>query len=192
MQPLARLSNGQSVLLRMFTPADREAVVEAFRRLSTESRYHRFWDTQKEIPDSVLNRFLNPKPGLHETWAAQHPDAPDEPGYGGASFWRNEDEPWRAEISLTVADEAHHTGVGTVLMAVLWIRAKRSGITEFFGHVLPDNYAMLDWVRSLGAMPRLERGQYVFRLELDETKLRATPTADRLKARLHEAEQWGL
>lgn len=192
MQPVARLANGQSVLLRLFTPADRAAVLEAFARLSPESRYHRFWDSQKGPPDSVLNRFLNPRPGLHETWAAQRPEVPDEPGYGGASFWRSEEEPWRAEISLTVADEAQHTGVGTVLLAVLWRRARHCGITEFFGYILPDNYAMLDWMRALGATPRLARGQYTFRLPLDESTLRDSPTSTHLRARLAEAAGWGL
>ncbi len=189
---LAHLAHGQTVLLRLFTPADRAAVVEAFRRLSPESRYHRFWDAQKGPPDSLLNRFLNPRPGLHETWAALPPEAPDEPGHGGGSFWRSEEEPWTAEISLTVADEMQHSGVGTVLLAMLWHRAKRSGITEFHGYVLPDNYAMLDWMRALGAALKLQSGAYTFWLPLDEASLRESPTANRLRRRLAEVEAWAV
>ena len=192
MPPIAQLAHGQPVLLRLFTPADREAVVEAFRRLSPDSQYHRFWANQEVLPDSLLNRFLNPRPGLHETWAAQDPARPDEPGYGGGSFWRSEDEPWRAEISLTVADECQHSGVATVVLAVLWARALEAGITEFYGHVLADNYAMLDWMRALGATLKLTGGQYLFHLSLDESKLKATSTGDRLKARLREVEAWDL
>lgn len=192
MQPVAQLTNGQAVLVRLFTPADRGAVLEAFRRLSPDSRYHRFWDAQKAPPDSVLNRFLNPRPGLHETWAAQRPEAPDEPGYGGGSFWRSEEEPWRAELSLTVADEAQHTGVGTVLLAVLWHRARHAGIEELCGYILPDNYAMLDWMRALGAKLRLESGQYFFHLPLKEEGLKDSKTAVRLRERLAEVAGWGL
>lgn len=176
------------LLLRLITSADREAVQEAFRRLSPDSRYYRLWSNQQSLPDSLLNRFLNPRPGRHETWAAQHPEAPNEPGCGGASFWREEASPELAEISLTVADECQHTGVGTVLLAVLWLRAKATGIREFFGCVLPDNYAMLDWLRALGATLKLERGHFTFRLPLDEASLKASPTAGRLKMRIREIE----
>jgi GNAT superfamily N-acetyltransferase len=184
--PIVQLENGTPLLLRLITPEDRDAVIEAFRRLSPDSRYYRLWSKQQALPDSLLNRFLHPEPGLHESWVALHPESPTEPGCGGASFWRDESQPERAEISLTVADESQHTGVGTVLLAVLWHRAKAAGISEFFGHVLTDNYAMLDWLRALGAALRLERGQFTFRLRLDVEGLKASPTAEKLKQRLRE------
>jgi GNAT superfamily N-acetyltransferase len=187
-QLLLKLRDGTPVLLRMFSPADRAAVQEAFRRLSLDSHYYRFWTQHRELPDSLLNRFLNPEPGLHETWAVLDPAAADEPGHGGGSFWRQEDEPWRAEISFTVADEVQHRGVGTLLLALLWIRAREAGINQFFGVVLPDNYAVLDWFRSLGARVTLHGGQYAFELELDETRLKTTPTAVRFKEKLREVE----
>lgn len=182
------LRDGTPVLLRMFTPADRAAVQEAFRRLSLDSHYYRFWTQHRELPDSLLTRFLNPEPGLHETWAALDPARPDEPGQGGGSFWRLENEPWRAEISFTVADEVQHRGVGSLLLALLWTRAREVGITEFFGVVLPDNYTVLDWFRALGARVTLHGGQYVFELELEESKLKPTPTTERFKQRLREME----
>jgi GNAT superfamily N-acetyltransferase len=185
---LFELADGTPVLLRTFLPEDRKAVEEAFRRLSRESRYYRFWSRQEEIPDSILNRFLNSRPGHHETWAVQDPASPDEPGYGGGSFWRSDTEPDLAEISLTVADEAQHRGVGTLLLAWLWLRAKAAGIQRLHGAVLADNYTVLDWFRALGATIKMERGQYAFELQLDEALLKDTRAAERLKARLREME----
>lgn len=190
--PIVHLANGTALLLRLITPADREAVLEAFRRLSPDSRYYRLWSHQQTLPDSLLNRFLNAEPGQHETWAALHPEAPDEPGCGGASFWRSAAQPERAEISLTVADECQHCGVGTVLLAALWLRARKAGIAQFFGHVLPDNYGMLDWLRALGARLRLEAGQFTFHLPLEEGELKQTPTSTRLGSRLRELGALGL
>lgn len=184
-----KLRDGTPVLLRMFTPADKEAVREAFRRLSPDSHYYRFWSQNRELPASLLNRVLNPEPGLHETWAMLDPSRPDEPGQGGASFWRHEVEPWRAEVSFTVADEVQHRGIGTVLLALLWVRARLTGITQFYGVVLPDNYTVLDWFRALGARVKLHGGQYEFELELDEDRLKETPTAVRFKERLKEIEE---
>lgn len=190
--PIVRLENGTALLLRLITPEDRAAVLEAFRRLSPDSRYYRLWSHQQTLPDSLLNRFLNAEPGQHETWAALHPEAPAEPGCGGASFWRSKTDPDHAEISLTVADECQHSGVGTVLLAALWLRARKAGITGFFGHVLPDNYAMLDWLRAMGARLSLETGQFTFHLPLEVDALRPTPTAARLKARLQELGALGV
>jgi GNAT superfamily N-acetyltransferase len=186
--PVIHLENGAAVLLRLLAPEDREAVIESFRRLSPDSRYYRLWSNQRTLPDSLLNRFLHAEPGQHETWAALHPESPLEPGCGGASFWRSEAHPEQAEISLTVADECQHSGVGTVLLAVLWLRARRAGIGEFFGHVLPDNYAMLGWMRALGARLKLERGQFVFHLPLEADALKPTPAGARFASRLRELE----
>jgi len=175
------LHDGTPVLLRLFVPADREAVTEAFRRLSVDSRYYRFWNGQEQIPDSVLNRFLNPVPGQHETWAAQDPQHPNEPGYGGASYWRSETDPDSAEVSFTVADEMQHRGLGTLLLAVLWLKAAAAGVSCFYGVVLSDNYTVLNWFRSLGANMRMDRGQYSFELKLNEAGLKDTAVSGRLK-----------
>ncbi len=183
---IVHLADGTPLLLRLITPADREAVLEAFRRLSPDSRYYRLWSSQQTIPDSLLNRFLNAEAGQHESWAALDPAKPAEPGCGGASFWRSASHPEEAEISLTVADESQHCGVGTVLMAMLWRRAVKVGIQRFTGCVLPDNYRMLDWLRALGVRLRLERGQFAFALPLDEKGLKATSTSAKLAARLRE------
>lgn len=184
--PLVHLEDGTAVLLRLFVPSDREAVQEAFRRLSRDSRYYRFWSRQESVPDSLLNSFLNAEPGLHETWAAQDPLKPDEPGMGGGSFWRSKTDSSAAEISFTVADECQHQGVGTLLLAVLWLRAELSGIREFHGYALSDNYAVLDWFRALGAAPKLEHGHFHFVLALDRARLKPTPTASKLCAWLEQ------
>lgn len=186
--PIIHLQDGTPLLLRLINSEDREAIIEAFRRLSPDSRYYRLWSSQQTLPDSLLNRLLNAEPGWHETWVALDPAAPTEPGCGGASFWRSKTRPDQAEISLTVADECQHCGVGTVLLATLWIRAAKAGINEFFGHVLPDNYGMLDWMRALGATLKLAGGQFVFHLPLAVPRLKPSPTSARLVGRLQELE----
>jgi RimJ/RimL family protein N-acetyltransferase len=190
--PIVHLANGTALLLRLIVPEDREVVLEAFRRLSPDSRYYRLWSSQQTLPDSLLNRFLHAEPGKHESWAALDPATPTEPGCGGASYWRVDASPEQAEISLTVADECQHTGVGTVLLAVLWLRASAVGVREFFGHVLPDNHRMLDWMRALGARIKLESGQFVFHLPLHIPSLKLTLTSERFIARLEELQRMGF
>ncbi len=180
------LRDGAPVLLRPFAPEDRDILLEAFNNLSPDAHYYRFWNHVKGVPDSLLNRILNSEPGLHESWGAQDPARPNEPGYGGASYWRNTNSPSEAEVSFIVADEAQHRGIATALLAVIWLRAKEIGVTHLYGHVLPDNYTVLDWFRSLGASFRYAAGTYTFTLSLDEAHLRDTPTAARFKTLLSE------
>lgn len=183
--PLA-LDDGTPVILRPVGPGDRDAVVAAFARLSPESRYYRFWTRHQRLPDSILQRFLQADQVRQGVWAALDPARPDEPGYGAGSWWRSESDASAAEVSFTVADEVQHRGVGTLLLAVLWSAARRRGITRFVGHALPDNYAVLDWFRSLGAAVEIEPGQYIMTLSLDEEVLPRRGAAERLRRRLQE------
>ncbi|TLD68228.1 GNAT family N-acetyltransferase [Phragmitibacter flavus] len=174
------LADGAPVLIRPLVEEDREAVMEAFRRLSPDSRYYRFWSRREGVSEQLLQRFLNSEPGVHETWLAQDPERLGEPGYGGGSYWRSEEWPEAAEVSLVVADEAQHRGIGTLLLALVWVRAYQMGVREFFGFVLPDNYSVLDWFRALGATMKYEGGQYRFVLSLDPGRLKDTNSARRL------------
>ena len=76
--------------------------------------------------------------------------------------------------------------MGTLLLAVLWLRAVQFDIHEFHGYTLADNYAVLDWFRSLGATMKLESGHFHFVLKLDEESLKPTATSGKLRARLEE------
>lgn len=176
-----RLPDGTPVLLRPIVPADREAVREAFRRLSPDSRYYRFWTRQEQMPDSLLQRFLCSDHFSQDVWAAQDPTQPLEIGYGAASWFRDAQDPTLAEVSLTIADEAQHRGFGTLLLAVLWRRARQRGISRFFGVALAENQTAVEWFRALGAHITWAHGQYTFHLPLEMGLLPANPTAQRLR-----------
>jgi GNAT superfamily N-acetyltransferase len=180
------LDDGTPVLVRPVEASDREAVVAAFARLSPDSRYFRFWTRYERLPDSILRRFLTADHVRQSVWAALDPERPDEPGYGAGSWWRDATCPEVAEVSFTVADEVQHRGLGTLLLAVLWSAARPMGIRRFIGHALPDNHAVLDWFRALGATIEAASGQLTMRLDLEEPALPTTATADHLRARLAE------
>lgn len=167
--------------MRPIGPDDREAVVEAFRRLSPDARYYRFWARYEKLPDSILKRFLYSDQINQSVWAAMDPSRPTELGFGAGSWWREMTDTTEAEISFTVADEAQHQGIGTLLLGLLWHLARKQGIQQFRGYALPDNYAVRDWFRHLGAQMTLEGGQIVMRLSLDPTQLRDSRPSDRLK-----------
>lgn len=178
---MVHMPDGTPVLLRPIGPEDREAVREAFRRLSPDSRYYRFWTRQEQMPDSLLQRFLHSDHVSQDVWAAQDPTRTHEIGYGAGSWFRDARDPTLAEVSFTIADEVQHRGFGTLLMAVLWRRAQQRDITRFFGVALPENQTAVEWFRALGAHITWAHGQYTFHLPLDAARLPHTSAAQRLR-----------
>ena len=83
-----------------------------------------------------------------------------------------------------MADDAQHRGVGTLLLAVLWLSARAEGIRRFVAHVLPENDAARAWFGALGAAAGHGLGHVLFTLPLDEAKLQDSPAAMRLRAAL--------
>ena len=183
------LRDGTPVLLRPVTPEDEGLIIRAFEKLSVHSRYYRFWSRLNEMPATLAKRLADDDNGRHIVWAAQHPDSPLEPGLGAASIWQSASDPQEAEISFTIADEAQHRGVGTLLLAVLWLAAEERGIHRFLAHALADNYAVKDWFLALGASVELSGSQLSFTLSVDRGKLPTSRQASSLIRWLEELGQ---
>ncbi len=90
-------------------------------------------------------------------------------------------------MSFTVADEWQHRGLGSLLLAVLWLDAQARGIRALVGHALADNFAATDWFSGLGAVGSVNAGQIRWVLPLDETLLPESSAARRLQRALAEA-----
>ena len=117
------LRDGTPVIVRPLLEEDRALVAEAYRRLSPEARYQRFWTrTGEMLGDAMLDRLVKQDSVQHMTWAVVDP-ARKFPGVGGASWWRNAANPQEAEISAMVLDADQRRGIGTLLLAVMWLSA---------------------------------------------------------------------
>jgi len=181
------LRDGTPVIVRPLLEEDRAAVVEVYRRLSPEARYQRFWThTGEMIGDAMLDRLLEQNPARHETWAVLDP-AREFPGIGGASWWRDVAKPDEAEISALVLDDDHGRGIGTLLLAVMWLSAFRAGLEHLVGYSLADNRRAANWMRDCGGQGSWDGYKLVFRWELDNLDtLPETPAAADLAAWLAE------
>jgi GNAT superfamily N-acetyltransferase len=183
-----RLNDGTPVIARPLTPADRHYVAEGYRRLSPEARYQRFWVRDGEIiGDAMLDRLLTGELPGHAIWTVFDPARKGFPGMGAASFWRSEKDPADAEISATVMDGDQGRGVGTLLLAVLWLVAYRCGIETFTGYTMPENARALRWMRDTGAAGEWDGYHAVFRWKLgDLDAIPPTRAGADLAARLAE------
>lgn len=161
------LRDGTPVIVRPLLPADRPLVAEAYRRLSPESRYQRFWsNTGEMLGDTMLDRMIDQDASRHVTWVLLDP-AREFPGVGGASWWRGSPEATEAEISAMVLDGDQRRGIGTLLLAVMWLTAVRAGLTSLVGYALSDNRRAADWMRDCGGRGHWDGYKLVFRWDLD-------------------------
>lgn len=181
------LHDGTPVRVRRLVPGDREGLAEGYRRLSPDSRYQRFWvRTGEAIGERMLDRILEAAPDRHAAWVVLDP-ARDFPGVGAASWWRSEGDPDEAEFSCTVLDGDQRRGVGTLLLAVLWLDAMRAGIGRFVGYTMPENVAAVRWMRDIGAEAEWDGFKVIFRWDLEDLdRLPATPVGAALAERLAE------
>jgi RimJ/RimL family protein N-acetyltransferase len=147
----ATLRDGTTVLVRQIRHEDRDRLAEGLRRLSPASRYLRFHTPLEAFTESQLDYLTRVDHAEHEALVALDLDRPGIPGIGVARYIRDPDERDVAEAAVTVADEYHGQGAGTLLLGALAARARAHGVRVFRNYVLADNEAMLEVFDQLGA-----------------------------------------
>jgi GNAT superfamily N-acetyltransferase len=150
------LRDGTRVLLRQIRREDRDRLAEGVRRLSPSSRFLRFRRALDELGDEELDYLVDVDHVDHEALIALDVDRPERPGVGVARYVREVYEPEVAEAAITVADEYHGQGAGTLLLGALAARARSNGVAVFRSYVLDGNHAMLEVFDHLGAQRELE------------------------------------
>ena len=136
-------------MLRAIVPADAPEIVQAFERLSSESRYNRFMQHKKQIDGAALDRGVHPRPGRDFAFVATIPAADGIDIVGAAQYVpAGEGNDKTCEFAITVAEDWRGTGLATQLLASLVRRARRDGYQTMEGWVLAENTAMLALARK--------------------------------------------
>jgi GNAT superfamily N-acetyltransferase len=162
-----QLRDGTPVIARSLKPEDRAELAEAYRRLSPEARYNRFWThTGEVVGDKMLDRVLQQNPETHVSWALLDPAREFSP-LGCASWWRDMNCPNEAEISFLVLDDDQGRGIGTLLLALMWLTAFRAGVQSIVGYVLQDNRKAAGWMRACGAAGEWDGYKLIYRWNLN-------------------------
>ena len=162
-----RLRDGREVTLRAIGASDAPEIVQAFERLTTESRYSRFMQHKRELDAAALARGVRPRPGIEFAFVATVPAADGIDIVGAAQYVRaDEADASTCEFAITVADDWRGSGLATKLLASLLRRARRDGYTRMEGSVIADNASMLALARTLGfTMHRFADDATVVRVE---------------------------
>ncbi len=137
------LSDGTRVLLRPLAPTDRNRLKRGFALMSNESIYFRFLTPMSKLSSAYLKFLTNIDQKNHIAWCAIDPANPDFPGFGVGRFIRLADIPEVAEFAITVIDACQKKGLGTVLLAVLYLIAERSDVRALRAMSSPENHAVV-------------------------------------------------
>jgi acyl-CoA synthetase (NDP forming)/GNAT superfamily N-acetyltransferase len=137
-------ADGRVVRIRPVVGDDGSELTALYERAGTETLYRRFFcHGRAGIPGEVA-RLTRPPADDHAALVAV------EHGHvvGVAAY--EVQTPDRAEFAVFIDDAAHDRGLGTLLLEHLVVRARRAGIAELIGEVLPINIAMLRVATELG------------------------------------------
>ena len=174
------LRDGTPIVVRPIAPEDKTLLLEAFERLSDESRRRRYLTPATELTPEDLVYLTAVDHRRHEAVIAL-----DEEGrcVGVARYVQVPGERHIAEIAAEVVDDWHGRGVATALLGDLSRRALENGITQFRAYVSSDNRVVLDALERAGAhRSGAEAGELEFLVDVPRDGL-----GDRLRAALRAA-----
>ncbi len=175
-----QLRSGRDVVIRSIRADDGARLQDAYRRLSPESRYQRFFVAKPRLTEADT-RYLVEVDGRDHVALAAFDAADPEQILGVGRFVRAQDR-HKAEVAIVVGDPVQREGLGTELVHRLADAARERGIERLTATVLTMNAPAHRLLIELSNSPaRVQNLGEVDELELDIT-LPAADEPDRLRA----------
>ena len=143
------LRDGSVAVVRPTTATDRQAIEKFFHRLTSGSRYRRFFAASEPSAQLIERSATRPTPPSaspfvalrhHAARASADRRRARTPATGTAS----------AEAAFAVSDDLHGKGLGTALLERLATIAHAYGFERFEATTLADNLEMLEVFRDSG------------------------------------------
>ncbi|WP_414711233.1 GNAT family N-acetyltransferase [Pseudonocardia sp.] len=155
-------SDGGVVHLRPIRPSDSDALVEFHARLSSRTRYLRYFGPYPQIPPKDLQRFTAVDHHDHVAFVAML-------GHEIIAVGRyiRLDESLSAEVAFVVRDDHQGRGLGSILLEHLAAAARENGLRRFEAEVLAENHQMVRVFREAGYQVSREFAEGVLHLEFD-------------------------
>lgn len=177
------LDDGTPVLLRPVRAEDAERIRAGLDDLSPDSRITRFFSPVTHFSDQQLVYLTHVDQENHVAWGALDVSSAESVGLGIGRFARLPDEPDVAEIAITVIDAAQRHGLGSRLLALLHVLARRRGITTFRAVLMAQNHALIRRVQAFGGTAHSTGSEVMLDLPVlaDAADLPDTPEAEEFK-----------
>ncbi|MFI6645437.1 GNAT family N-acetyltransferase [Streptomyces sp. NPDC050504] len=140
----ALLADGTTARIRPAVPGDHDRVRRFYEEMSPQNLRLRFFAASRRSGQLAADRACAPHRPGHRTLVAEAHDRL----IGLAEYERVART--TAEISLAVAEDLHHRGIGTLLLEHLVAAARADGITSFTADALSENHEVLRVFADLG------------------------------------------
>ncbi|UPJ48209.1 GNAT family N-acetyltransferase [Bradyrhizobium sp. 200] len=142
------LRDDRPITIRALRPGDRDEMLVAIGRTSTQSLQRRFFAPKKGFSEREMAFFLDIDFESHVAIVAETAEDGRSVIAGGGRYIVI--QPGKAEIAFVVVDAYQGQGIGTILMRHLAILARDAGLKELVAEVLPGNTAMLKLFKKFG------------------------------------------
>ena len=160
----ALLTDGTTIEIRAARTEDFAAVRELHAKMSPDNLYLRFFSMSPAAADQEARRICREPGPDHAALLA----VLDGEVVGCGAYELAGDGGGPAEVAMTVADDMHNRGIGTLLLEHLISLARGHGIRAFAAETLTENTLMLQVFANAGlrAHRTLEDGVYDLRFPL--------------------------
>jgi GNAT superfamily N-acetyltransferase len=149
------LRSGRRVEIRALRPRDRDDMLAAVGRTSTQSLYRRFFAVRRHFTEAETSFFLDIDFVNHVGLVAVVEENSKPAIVGGRRYVVS--KPGQAEVAFAVVDQYQGQGIGAALMHHLTAVAREAGLQELIAEVLPDNVAMLKVFENSGLSVSMKR-----------------------------------
>jgi RimJ/RimL family protein N-acetyltransferase len=143
-----RLRDGSAIEIRRLRPDDRDAMLAAIGRSSSQSLQRRFFVPKRKFSENEISFFMNIDFDSHVALVAQVEETGRPVIAGGGRYIVV--QPGRAELAFVVVDDYQGKGIGKTLLRHLIAIASEAGLRQLTAEVLPENAAMLKVFSGFG------------------------------------------
>jgi len=158
------LRDGRTAKIRALRPEDRDELLAAVERTSTQSLFRRFFGAKRGFTEQEIAFFLDIDFVDHVALVAVVDEGDRPTIVGGGRYVVMQSE--TAEVAFVVIDTYQGQGLGAALMKHLAGIARSGGIKKFIAEVLPENIAMLKVFEKSGFDVTTEREPRVVHVSL--------------------------
>jgi GNAT superfamily N-acetyltransferase len=143
------LRDGRRVTIRPIRRDDAARTAAFIDTLSTQSKHSLFLGGVTRLSDAAMQRLCNPRDPSDMAYVATVPSRGGERQIGVCRY-AGADEDTGAEISVAVADDWQHQGLGKRLLGRLIEHARAHGVRRLYSMDAASNDGMRRLARDLG------------------------------------------
>jgi RimJ/RimL family protein N-acetyltransferase len=159
-----RLRDGRRLQVRALRPEDRDDLLAAVDRVSSDSLYRRFFTVRRRFTERETAYLVNVDFIRHVALVALVDEA-ERPLIVATGRYIVV-EPGTAELAFAVVDDYQGQGIGSILLRRLAEIGRGAGLSRFTAEVLAENAPMLKVFEKSGMVAQIRRESEVVHVEM--------------------------